>query len=203
MSGETKKVEAKKVPAGGKIPQKQAYNFSGFRILLVEDYQFMAELLSSMLREFGVGEFMMAESAKDAREMITMCNADVASRKPIDIAIVDWLMPDFDGVELTQWIRSHKKDAVKFLPVILCSAYTSQTVVEKGRDGGANEVLVKPVSAEKLAQRILHVVDHPRPFVKTPDFFGPDRRRREKKFAGDDRRQMTEDDLKVFHEKDR
>lgn len=185
------------------MPQKQAYSFASFRILLVEDYQFMAELLTSMLREFGVGEFMMAENAKDAREIITLCNAEMTSRKQIDLVIVDWLMPDQDGVEFVEWLRGHKKDSVKFVPVVLCSAYTSQLVVEKGRDSGANEVLVKPVSAEKLAKRILHIVDQPRPFVKTPDFFGPDRRRQDKKFAGEDRRKMGEDDVQIYHEKER
>lgn len=192
----TKKEDEKFVP-----PQKQAYSFASFRILIVEDYPFMAELLTSMLREFGVGEFMLAESAKDAREIVTLCNAEATSRKQIDLIVVDWLMPDQDGVEFVEWLRAHKKDSVKFLPVILCSAYTSQTVVEKGRDSGASEVLVKPVSAEKLAKRILHIVDQPTPFVKTPDFFGPDRRRQDKKYPGEDRRIMTEDDVQVHKEK--
>ena len=205
-----KEVPEPQEPAKGKekpaepTGPKQAYSFRDFNVLIVEDYQFMAELLSSMLREFGVGRIMLAESAKEAREMLIMCNAEAVSNKKIDLVITDWLMPGGqDGVDLIKWMRGYIKDSIKFLPVIMCSAYTSEAVVMAGRDNGANEVLVKPVSAENLANRILHVVDNPRPFVKTPDFFGPDRRRQDKKFPGDDKRKMTESDLKVFHEKDK
>jgi len=39
------------------------------------------------------------------------------------------------------------------------------------------EFLGKPISAKSLFQRILNVIVNPRPFVKTSDYFGPDRRR--------------------------
>ncbi|MCB9988858.1 MAG: response regulator [Rhodospirillales bacterium] len=185
----------------GKPKQNDAYSLSNFRILIVEDYPFMADLIATMLREFGVGNIVMANSGSEAKEMLVMLNTDPGSRNHIDMIVTDWLMPDGDGTDLLDWIRGHKKDTVKFIPVILCSAYTSEEVVEIGRDHGANEVLVKPVSAKKLASRLLHMIDHPRPFIKAPDFFGPDRRRKVEPFDGEDKRKMKPEEIKESHER--
>jgi CheY-like chemotaxis protein len=184
-----------------KPKQGQAYSLKNFRILSVEDYPFMADLISSMLREFGIGHIMQAVNAQEAREILTLFNSESQDeRNAIDIVVVDWLMPDGDGPELLRWIREHRKSSIKFLPTILCSAYASEDVVGMARDGGANEALVKPVSAIKLAKRILHVVDNPRPYIKAPDFFGPDRRRKEVKWENEERRKMQADAIKEFHE---
>lgn len=156
--------------------------------------------MSSMLREFGAGSLILSMDEHDARERIKAHNANPASSNPIDILLLDWLMPKGDGLSLLKWLRSHKKESVRFLPTIFCSAYTSEDVVIKGRNAGANEVLVKPVSAEKLARRIMHIIEKPRPFVKTPDFFGPDRRRKEVPFNGEEKRRMTSEDIKEVHE---
>ncbi len=184
------------------VSQKKIYSLNQFSILVVEDYSFMANLLSSMLREFGVGRILMAESGNDAIKLMQRTNADAGSRDTIDLALIDWLMPDGNGMDTIAWIRNHKKDSIRFLPTILVSAYTSEAVVTAGRDNGFNEVLVKPVAAENLAARILHVIDHPRPFVKVPDFFGPERRRQEKPVpGGEERRHTSTEQIKVNHER--
>ncbi len=181
--------------------QKRAYSLAAFRVLIVEDYPFMADLMSSMLREFGVGNIVQASSGNEGKEMITVFNSDESGRNKIDVVLLDWLMPDGDGLELLQWIRGHKKDSIRFLPAVLCSSYASEDVVTVGRDNGANEVLVKPVSAQKLASRLLYVIDKPRPFLKAPGFFGPDRRRREMEYKGTERRVSSEEDIKQYHER--
>lgn len=181
--------------------KSQAYTLKSFRILAVEDFPFMADLIATMLREFGVGNIVQAVSGSEAKEVLTLFNSESADpRNAIDIVIIDWLMPDGDGPGLMKWIRDHRKAQIKFLPTILCSAYVSEDVVKMARDSGANEALVKPVSAIKMAQRILHVVDNPRPYIKAPDFFGPDRRRREEKFEGQERRKMRAEEIVQNHE---
>jgi hypothetical protein len=50
--------------------------------------------------------------------------------------------------------------------------------VNEARDVGVNEFLSKPVTAKGVLERLNRVVENPRAFVRTPDYFGPDRRRR-------------------------
>lgn len=177
----------------------KAYDLSTFRVLIVEDYAFISDLLTSSLSEMGVGDVMASDCVATAKEKILGFNA-VQSSRNIDAVILDWLMPDGTGLELLQWIRGHRSDSIKYMPVIVCSAYASTELVEQSRDYGANEVMVKPVSAEKLARRILYVIDKPRPFLRTPDFFGPDRRRKMEKFVGEERRVFKPEDITEHHE---
>lgn len=59
----------------------------------------------------------------------------------------------------------------------------------KARDAGMTEFLVKPFSARSMARRITMVIENPRQFVRTDDFFGPDRRRhRISNYTGQERR---------------
>lgn len=179
--------------------QKKAYDLSKFRILIVEDFPFISDLLTSALKEMGVSQVFKAENGLKAKDHILNYNA-VQSSSNIDVVILDWLMPEMNGKQLLEWMRQHKSDSIRFMPVIVCSAYTSQEMVEKVRDLGANETMVKPVAADKLANRILYVIDRPRPFIKTDSYFGPDRRRREMKFAGEDRRKTTAEEIQTHVE---
>lgn len=155
--------------------------------MLVEDSSFILGLLFSCLRQMGVGEIIRASSGKVAIEKIKAHNGANAVN-PIDMVLLDWLMPNGDGEEVLKWARSQPKDSIKFLPVVVCSAYTDAELVTKSRDLGANEVMVKPVSAEKIAGRMLRIIDQPRPYVQAPYFFGPDRRRKLKKVAEERRK---------------
>lgn len=179
--------------------REKAYDLSTFRVLIVEDFPFISGILSSSLSEMGVGKVLTAADGAIGKERILNFNA-VQSSQNIDVAIVDWFMPECSGLELLQWIRNHKSDTIRFLPVIICSAYASRELVEQSRDNGANEVMVKPVSASKLAARVLHVIDNPRAFVRAGDFFGPDRRRKVEPYKGEERRIMKAEDITEIHE---
>lgn len=170
--------------------KKETYDLSNITIMLVEDSVYMQSLFSSMLKIFGVGEILLCNSAKEAMELLTITQARAKSRyiDHVDIVITDWLMPNGSGKDLLKWIRGHDKDEVRFLPVIVVSGFTTEKVTLATRDLGANETLVKPISGTGLASRICAVIDHPRPFIKAPDYFGPDRRRQQTPYAGDDRR---------------
>ena len=178
---------------------RKIYDLSNFTILLVEDFEFMRQLTTNMLKEFGVGGVAVANSGNDAKHMLNV-TAHSSAPQTIDIVLTDWMMPDGSGHELIQYIRNHKSDKIKFIPVIMISAFTSENTILTARDSGVNEAMVKPVSGEKLASRILNVIDHPRPFIKAPDFFGPDRRRRTIKFSGEDRRKIDAEQIKVNYE---
>ena len=52
----------------------------------------------------------------------------------------------------------------------------------------AFEILAKPVTVHSLTHRLVSVIDRPRRFIDAACYFGPDRRRQDLPFAGDDRR---------------
>ena len=169
------------------------YNLHNFTVLLAEDSVYMQTLVSEMLRVFGVGDILTCSDAKEAIDLLTIAQARTSSRhiSKIDILLTDWLMPNGNGQELLNWVRTHENDSIRFLPVIVVSGFTTEKVTNDTRNLGANEILVKPVSGKLLAARICSVIDTPRAFIETPGFFGPDRRRQDLRFVGEDRRNAS------------
>lgn len=179
------------------------YSLKNFTVLLVDDYEFMQNIVSSMLRALGIGNILVCNSGNEAINLMTITEASQrnAAVKGIDLVVTDWLMPDGSGLDLIQWIRNHKSEKIHFTPIMLISAYANKKTVIAARDNGANEAMVKPVSGKKLAKHILSIIDSPRPFVKAPDFFGPDRRRRDKPFLGEDKRKIDTEEIDTHHER--
>ena len=175
------------------------YDLSNFTILVVEDDEHMQNLMASMLKVFGVGEILACANGIEAMDLLRVLQASKKSKylTSVDIVLMDWLMPRGNGEQLLAWIRKSEKDAIRFLPVIVVSGYTTEYIATKSRDMGANETLVKPISGTNLARRICSVIDHPRPFIKSLDYFGPDRRRQNVGYKGRERRATPAEEVKV------
>lgn len=179
--------------------QPLPYDLSNLTLLVVEDSEYMQSLMASMLKVFGVGEILACANSGEAIDLLTVLQASRKSRylTSVDIVLTDWLMPKGSGEELLTWIRSHHKDTIRFLPVVVVSGYTTEHLTMRTRDLGANETLVKPISGTSLASRICSVIDHPRPFINAPSYFGPDRRRQELPYGGQERRVLPATEIKV------
>lgn len=192
------------MPVFDKEEDAKPYDLSNFTILLVEDSVYMQSLMTSMMKVFGVGDIMVCNGGDEAIDLLKVTQARRASRyiTNIDIVVTDWLMPKGSGKKLLQWIREQEDDRIRFLPVMVVSAYTTEKVVNEARDCGANESLVKPISGTGLASRICSVIDNPRPFISVPGYFGPDRRRQEMAFTGEDRRKSPIQKVKVMNDKE-
>ncbi len=102
----------------------------------------------------------------------------VAQQADVDMIICSWLMDVIDGPEFVQMIRCGENSKNPYVPIIMMSAFTEKFRITEARDAGVNEFLAKPLSPKSLYQRIVRIIEKPRPFVRTTSFFGPCRRRR-------------------------
>jgi DNA-binding response OmpR family regulator len=97
-----------------------------------------------------------------------------------------------DGLELAETIRSGQAGVDPYLPILLIIAYTEMHTILQARDAGVNEFLAKPISAKLVYCRIRSMIEHPRPYVRAEEFFGPDRRRL-LPVTGQDRRDIKQE----------
>src|SRR5206468_10733474 len=139
------------------------------RVLVAAGNLHMRRILRPLLHGFGDRDVTEAEDGASAFEAFTEGNPD--------IMFIDWAMPIFDGLELIQMIRQPGANANPFVPIIMLTGHTERTRVTAARDAGITEFLAKPISAQRLYQRIVNVVANPRPFIKTKTYFGPARSR--------------------------
>jgi len=149
-------------------------------ILVAEDQEFSANLLRKMLRVIGCTDVHVFENGEEAWNYF--------KANPVDLVIADWQMSPMNGIKLTQMIRKSPDSPNVFVPIIMVTAHREREHVFKARDAGVTEYVVKPVSPKGLFSRIEAVIERPRRFVRVGDFFGPDRRRHNKDFDGEDRR---------------
>jgi two-component system chemotaxis response regulator CheY len=155
------------------------------RFLIIDDSQFMRKVLKALLHGFGAREVLEAEDGATGLEAF-MTHAP-------DIVILDWEMPILDGLEVTRMIRQPTTSVNPFAPIIVVTGHSEKRRVTMAREAGVNEFLVKPISSKGLYDRILTVVAFPRPFIRTKNFFGPDRRRGSiSNYAGPERRKGGE-----------
>ena len=143
--------------------------FDELRFVVVDENAHMRQIVRTLLRAFGSRDIFEAEDGAAGLEA-------VETHAP-DILITDIKIPIFDGIELTKMIRNPDGCRHPFLPIIVLTAYSEKKYMVAARDAGATEFLCKPVSATSLYRRIHNVVENPREFIQTKDYFGPDRRR--------------------------
>jgi CheY-like chemotaxis protein len=170
------------------------YDFSRLNVLVVEDNTYMRSLLSMALRALGVGVLKLATHGGEAIDVLRLMQHDPSrvGVATIDVVFSNWEMSPVNGLILLRWIRRHKESPDRFLPFIMVTAHADKGKVAEARELGVTEMLAKPFSVEMVAQRLLQVVEKPRQFVHTKDYFGPDRRRRADTFDGRDRRRLTD-----------
>lgn len=140
------------------------------RILLVEDNHHMRVLLSEILRAVGVRQLFEAGDGAAALQMM--------KNQEVDIIITDLSMQPLDGIDFTRLVRRSKDSPNQMCPIIMITGHSTLQRVNEARDAGVNEFLAKPLTAKGVIERLNQVIDQPRRFVRTDDYFGPDRRRR-------------------------
>ncbi len=149
--------------------------------LIVDPNAFMRSLIKNVLHVFGTEKFIEATDGADAFEKMD-------SLAP-DIIFTEWMMEPMDGLDFTRLMRTGKDSPNPFVPIIMTTAYTEKQRIVKARDAGITEFIAKPLSAKTLMARVTAVIEHPRPFIRSKGYFGPDRRRRQTSdYKGPERR---------------
>lgn len=151
------------------------------RFLIVDDNVHMQQLVKAILKGFGA---RLVFEAKDGEEALHHLK-----RESIDIVILDYAMGEEDGVGFIRRVRTSAESPSPYVSIIMLTAHAERSRVELARDAGANEFCSKPITAAELHRKIGAVIDHPRPFVRTDGYFGPDRRRHDDaSYQGPERR---------------
>jgi CheY-like chemotaxis protein len=160
------------------------YRFDRLKVLVVDDNQHMRKLVVAILQAFGVLQIFEAADGNKAWTLLREANPDVV--------ILDWMMEGMTGIELVKMVRTSSQTPNPFVPIIMLTGYTQIDHVRAARDAGVNEFLAKPVSVKAIMSRLVSVIEHPRPYVRTKAYFGPCRRRRGKEeYRGPERRVMS------------
>ncbi|MCU0512874.1 MAG: response regulator [Anaerolineae bacterium] len=115
-------------------------------ILVVDDDPINLRMMEHILMRGGHS----VASANSGLEAITMAALAHTNNTPFDLALVDYMMPVMNGIELTQ--RLHELDPA--LVIIMLTAESSPDVARRGKQAGAQQMLYKPIRSEEMLKTI-------------------------------------------------
>jgi two-component system response regulator len=116
-------------------------------ILLVEDNENDAQLMIRGFQKFNlINKVHVINNGKDAIEFV------LNAQHNLKIVILDLNLPNMDGFQVLQAIRSHKR--TEHTPVVILTVDKDDASIEKGYKLGASSYIVKPVDFHKFAEVI-------------------------------------------------
>src|SRR5438552_2779490 len=114
------------------------------RVLAAEDNPVFQSMLRTMLTKWGYAPIV----ARDGTEAWKILESEEAPR----LAVLDWMMPGVDGVEICRRLRSLGREP--YIYILLLTARTESQDLIEGMDAGADDYLTKPFNAHELRVRL-------------------------------------------------
>jgi phosphoserine phosphatase RsbU/P len=114
------------------------------RILIAEDHYVSRHLLERNLANWG----FQVSSAEDGEAALRVLEGENAPA----IAIIDWMMPKMDGLEVCRRVRAMKDRP--YLYLLLLTAKSQKEEVATGLDAGADDYVIKPFDPDELRARL-------------------------------------------------
>ncbi len=124
-------------------------NTLAMRILVVEDEERLARLISRVLTEEG---YAVETEANGRRAFVRALSGE------FDLLVVDWMLPDLSGVQLVRRIRAAEVGT----PAIMLTARDQIEDRVEGLDAGADDYLPKPFAFPELLARVRALTRRPR-----------------------------------------
>lgn len=131
---------------------------NGFRALVADDSMDSCASVEKMLRTIG----LRPEWTTSGKEAIFRARYAAQENDPFQVYIIDWLMPDMNGIEVVRRIRMEIGDEV---PIIILTAYDWADIEQEAREAGVTAFCAKPLFVSELYD-VLQNASRP---VKTKD----------------------------------
>ena len=127
--------------------QREDMTLEPMDVLVVDDDEILLETAADTLKSLGAN----ADRAKSGEEALGMIAQRNSAGQAYRVVILDWKMPDADGVETIRRIRTELKSDV---PILLISAYDASDIEEAAKEAGANGFISKPLFRSTLYDKI-------------------------------------------------
>lgn len=114
------------------------------RALVVDDSSTIRTILTAYLEKLGF-EVTVATNGREALDRLQ-------DMQTADIALVDWNMPDMDGIDFVRAVRATVEYAT--LPVMMVTTNVEISHVSRALEAGANEYIMKPFTAEMIREKL-------------------------------------------------
>ncbi len=120
-------------------------------IIIVDDNATNLIIIEKILKNAGYGDLITATSAKELFSILKM-DRSAESYVPINLILMDMMMPEMDGIEATR--RVQQDERFKSIPIIFVTALGDSNKLAEAFDAGAMDYVTKPINKIELLARI-------------------------------------------------
>ena len=138
--------------------------FEHLSVLIVDDNGHMRQIIETALRAWGIGNIHMAADGAEGLNVLRTI--------AIDFVLTDLNMGVLDGFDFVRMVRTTDDSPNPYVPIIVISSSTDLQTVTQARDAGMTEFLAKPVTPRTLYDRLVSIIQRPRPFIRSKKYFG-------------------------------
>ena len=142
--------------------QREEIRLDDIDVLIVDDDEIMLQTSVNELESLGA----TAEQAHSGEEAIEMIKSRHKSDNDYSIVIIDWKMPDMDGIETIRRIRSEVSSDI---PILMSSAYDWSDIEDMAKEAGANGFVSKPIFRSTLYNKINELIGEEAKSVEPED----------------------------------
>jgi phosphoserine phosphatase RsbU/P len=136
------------------------------RILVVDDCQDSRDLVEGVLLSAGFDDVLKVDSGSQALNILEIFRMP-DGRSTVDLVLLDFSMPQMDGVEVCARIREDKR--CKELPIIILTSRDDMGSLTSALAAGATDYLTKPINRVEVVARVRNAVPNKNP-VQVPWF---------------------------------
>ena len=131
--------------------QLEEMRIDGIDVLIADDDPILLETAADTLESLGI----RSEQANTGMEALEMIRRRHEAGNDYSVVILDWKMPDLDGIETIRRIRAEVSAPI---PILLTSAYDWSDIEEEAKGAGANGFISKPLFRSGLYEKINEVL---------------------------------------------
>ena len=128
----------------------------GIHCLITDDDMQTCKNVTELLEDIG----LRAEFTTEGMRAVSLAAQAMDSMDPFELMIIDWKMPDIDGVEITRRIR---KIAGNEVPIIILTAYDWSDIEDEAREAGVTAFLAKPFYRSKICYLLRELEEEKNP----------------------------------------
>ena len=158
---------------------------AGVQVLIVISSARAGDLIKRLFENLGFQNLHLAHDATEAVQFLKnlhvhliVTDADLQLSSKVTPTTVSDNILQLSGIHFVERLRRASTSPAPFIPILMLMDQAYKKSIFAARDAGVNEIVLKPLEARNFCERIIQMIDTPRPYVTANTYRGPCRRRK-------------------------